>query len=343
MSTKENVWIRESFMLSPEATLLVQNGQVILKNKHAKQLIDELQIDEHYLIDIAHSKYLEDQSTANNCSTCTVKMVMNSQSIPIKFFDEKSGLKILFTMDYFLIDPEEQIFSLILKNGATTNRVQKMSEKSELVKNITRAQENERKKIAEDLHDSIAQSVFSSIMGLNNLKTKNPDEAADIEQIQQQLKETLTEIKQLAIDIRPAVLDQFGLVPAINSLIKRLSLTTDIELTFINRIPDNEELDANLQVGIYRLAQESITNAIKHSKAKTIVVILLRHQSSLTLEVIDDGVGFDINKSINKNGKSLGMLNMNERVKALGGFFQVNSHFDEGTTIKASFPVKGGS
>ncbi|MQS53602.1 sensor histidine kinase [Companilactobacillus mishanensis] len=162
-----------------------------------------------------------------------------------------------------------------------------------------------------------------------------------IAQVQEQLRGTLSDIKSLAVDVRPAVLDNFGLIPAIHALIKRMQPSTDIELDFIDRSGDTSELSGDIQTTLYRIVQEAMTNAIKHSKASSIVIMLVSHKNKISLEVIDDGVGFKMYTQKSYNGSSLGMINMNERVKSLNGYFLVDSKINEGTTISAEFPYEG--
>ncbi|MFD1471655.1 sensor histidine kinase [Companilactobacillus mishanensis] len=341
MKNSDTLWIQKNFLDSPDATLIVQDTQVVIVNNAAQQLINGLNIDVNYLIQLVQTDMAENQSATNNCFNCVVKETMHHNSVPIDVMDKNQLQKLTFTLDYYLIDSENDVYSVVIRNNATVDRLKKMEDNHDIVRKINRTQENERKRISEDLHDSVAQSVYSSIMTLNRMKTGDEEKDKMIAQVQEQLRGTLSDIKSLAVDVRPAVLDNFGLIPAIHALIKRMQPSTDIELDFIDRSGDTSELSGDIQTTLYRIVQEAMTNAIKHSKASSIVIMLVSHKNKISLEVIDDGVGFKMYTQKSYNGSSLGMINMNERVKSLNGYFLVDSKINEGTTISAEFPYEG--
>ncbi|AGR65161.1 hypothetical protein N134_05470 [Limosilactobacillus reuteri TD1] len=155
--------------------------------------------------------------------------------------------------------------------------------------------------------------------------------------IEKQLQTTLKEIKGLALDIRPSVLDNFGLIPAIKALAKRLQNSTGITIDVI-ALTSAEKLQKNIQNVLYRITQEAINNAIKHAHSTEISIIVTDHSSYLQLEILDNGIGFDIDQHSGFNGHSLGLMNMNERVKAYNGAFTITSKINKGTTVKVKFP-----
>ncbi|WP_300562162.1 sensor histidine kinase [Companilactobacillus sp.] len=340
MKNSDSLWIQKNFLDSPDATLIVKGDKVVIVNNAAQELIHGLNLDVNYLIQLVQTDMAENQSTTNNCFNCVVKETMHHNSIPIDIMDTAQLQKLTFSLDYYLIDDEEDVYSIVIRNNAAKDRLKNMEDNHDIVRKINRTQENERKRISEDLHDSVAQSVYSSIMTLNRMKTGDTQQDKMISQVQEQLRGTLSDIKGLAVDVRPAVLDNFGLTAAIHALVKRMQPSTDIELDFIDRSGDLSFLSDDIQTTLYRIVQEAVTNAIKHSEAETIVIMLVAHKNKISLEVIDDGIGFNMYTKDSYNGSSLGMINMNERVKSLNGYFLVDSKKDEGTTITAEFPYE---
>lgn len=340
MENSDNLWIQKNFLDSPDATLIIKGDKVVIVNNAAQEIIHGLHLDVNYLIQLVKTDMAESRSTTNNCFNCVVKETMHHNSVPINVMDEARLQKLTFTLDYYLIDEKNDVYSIVIRNNASKDRLRKIEDSHDIVRKINRTQENERKRISEDLHDSVAQSVYSSIMTLNRMKTGDQKQDAMISQVQEQLRGTLSDIKSLAVDVRPAVLDNFGLIPAIHALIKRMQPSTDIELDFIDRSGDLSNLSDDIQTTLYRIVQEAVTNAIKHSQADTIVIMLVSHKNKISLEVIDDGVGFSMYTKKSYNGSSLGMINMNERVKSLNGYFLVDSKIDDGTTITAEFPYE---
>lgn len=143
----------------------------------------------------------------------------------------------------------------------------------------------------------------------------------------------------MALDLRPSVLDSFGIGAAFKALANRLEENTGITINVIDR-SNNVNLDDDTQNVLYRIGQEAINNALKHAKACEINLLLVKHTHAIQLDVIDNGVGFDLKQHLNFNGHSMGLLNMNERVKALGGSFNIASEIGHGTTITVRFPYK---
>lgn len=340
MENSDSLWIQKNFLDSPDATLIVKGDKVVIINNAAQEIIRGLDIDVNYLIQLVQTNMAENNSATNNCFNCIVKETMHHNSVPINVMDKKQLQKLTFTLDYYVIDKDKNVYSIVIRNNATQDRLRNIEDNHDIVRKINRTQENERKKISEDLHDSVAQSVYSSIMTLNLMKSGDKDKDELISSVQDQLRGTLSDIKSLAVDVRPSVLDNFGLIAAIHALLKRMQPSTDIELDFVDRSGDLSGLSDDIKTTLYRIVQEATTNAIKHSKGETIVIMLVAHKNKITLDVIDDGVGFNMYTKKSYNGSSLGMINMNERVKSLNGFFLVDSKINEGTTITAEFPYE---
>jgi signal transduction histidine kinase len=212
--------------------------------------------------------------------------------------------------------------------------------RAELVERVMTAQEDERKRIARDLHDQTSQSLVSLIVQLKLVESA-PDDGARAESLaalREQLRSVLGEVRQMAVDLRPNVLDDLGLVQAICWFADRCQqhgLRVDVS----GCSDCGESLPARQSLALYRVAQESLSNVVKHSGAAQAWVRLNCHNGRLVLEVADDGQGFTAG-NIHRPGGGMGLFGMAERIELLGGKFTVDSQPGAGTRIWASVPVE---
>ncbi|AKP64367.1 ATPase histidine kinase DNA gyrase B HSP90 domain protein [Levilactobacillus koreensis JCM 16448] len=335
-----NTWIQQYFDEATDAVLIFKEDDLVVSNQIAQDLEQELHLDPTYLVQVADASVKQKFSATDNCFNCAIRNSMQEISIPITLAkDMPHPLK--YFMIYHVINADEHVFSLTLKNRGTIERMDQLAQQRQLNQYVNRAHEEERKKISADLHDSIAQGVYSAIMGVRRINEDDNDEAAihELTQvIETQLNDTLAEVKGMALDIRPSVLDSFGLLPALRVLAKRLQENSGVTIT-VSGNASTEGLATDVQNVLYRIGQESINNALKHAAANEINLLLVAHNHFIILEIIDDGKGFDLSQHQGFNGHSLGLLNMNERVKALNGAFEIKSQAGAGTTVTAKFPV----
>lgn len=333
-------WINDYFDESSDAIMIFKDTELIVSNHMAHELQEELHMNPKYLVEIADSSVKQKFSSTDDCFNCIIQNKMKQISIPITLAKDMPH-PLPYFMIYNVIDAEEHVFSLTLKNRGTINRMDQLAQQRKLTQYVNRAYEEERKRISEDLHDSIAQGVYSAIMGVRRIGDQNisQDEFNKLTEIvQSQLNDTLTEVKRMALDVRPSVLDSFGLLAALRVLAKRLQENSGVTIDVIGNA-DTSHLSNDIQSVFYRIAQEAINNALKHANADEISILVVSHDHFITLEVIDDGEGFDVPAHQVFNGHSLGLMNMNERVKALNGAFNIKSTKNEGTTVTVKFPV----
>jgi len=204
--------------------------------------------------------------------------------------------------------------------------------------------EKDRRQIAMELHDHIGQSLTSLKIHLEMLRRQtNPDKISLISQIgkaEEKAIQILKDVKDVSRGLRPPVLDALGLVSSLRELFNQVLQQMDIEIHFFNQgIP--KKMKEEKELAIYRIAQEALSNIMKHAKAKNVYVNLVRTDGHISLSVEDDGVGFDKEEVLTAtNGKgSLGLLIMQERVKQLDGEFTVESRKGHGTHLLAEIPL----
>lgn len=326
------------FEEATDAILVFQHDELLIANRLAQQFQAEFKIDASYLVSLAKTAIEERTSTIDDCYPCTARNSMTRIAIPFTVNAEGENPIVNF-MVYTSLDEKNGVYSLTLKSRGMVQRMNQIAQQKRLVQYVNRAHEEERKRISQDLHDSIAQGVYSTIIGLHRLIDASSDERKrQIAVLDSELHSLLNEIKGIAVDIRPAVLDSFGLDAALRALAQRLEENTGLTIRLIIRT-DTSQLSDDLATVLYRIAQESMTNVLKHTEADEVIVLLVGHDHRISLEVIDNGQGFSIDVQQGFNGHSLGLMNMNERVKALHGVFTVDSVIGKGTTVKAEFPV----
>jgi signal transduction histidine kinase len=200
------------------------------------------------------------------------------------------------------------------------------------------AQEIERRRLARELHDETGQSLTSILLGLKALEEKiERDEwRPALTTLRDLVVGTLQDVRRLAVELRPKALDDFGLVPALERLCVSLAEQTGIVVEVAAGL-GFERLPEELETAIYRIVQESLTNAVKHAHARHVSILLTRKNGSVAVVVEDDGRGFDPERT---SGDGLGIEGMRERVKLLGGRLAIESAEGSGTTIVAEVPAR---
>lgn len=210
---------------------------------------------------------------------------------------------------------------------------------------IIEAQEKERQKLARDIHDGPAQSMANIL-----IKTEICEKFMDIEQKKSKeelknlriiVRETLKDIRKIIYDLRPMSLDDLGLIPTLERYIYNFMKNTGIEVKF-NVIGPVEKLESGIEIAIFRIVQESLSNISKHSQGTFAKVSIEYSTTRLNLSIIDNGIGFNIEK-INKVGSTtsggFGLMNIRERVELLDGKLQINSSPGEGTRLNLYIPL----
>lgn len=199
------------------------------------------------------------------------------------------------------------------------------------------AQEQERQRIARDLHDDIAQQLALAQLEMVQLRDgADQDLASRLHEVQTRLSEISTATHELSHGLHPSQLAHLGLSSAIKGLIRDANKTEQLEVRMEEtNVPDN--VPENIALALFRVAQEALHNIVKHSKARTGAVALRLAGRELILRISDDGVGFC---PLHVSGRGLGLESMRERIRSLNGTFMITSEPDQGTMIEAVVPVQ---
>ncbi len=218
-----------------------------------------------------------------------------------------------------------------------------------LTRQILVAQEDERKRLALELHDETSQTLSGLTLQLQALVDMAEKSSGDTElitrlkKVQSLAVQVHTEIRRLMTDLRPSLLDTLGLVPAIRQLadtrLRPLNINVSVETTGTER-----RLPPEVETGLFRVAQGSIGNIIEHSKAKNATISVEYRDNELVLRITDDGQGFNVADitDVEESGRGRGLFSMRERIMLLGGTASVKSKVGQGTTVRASVPIGHG-
>ena len=197
--------------------------------------------------------------------------------------------------------------------------------------------EEEIKRIAYSVHDEAGQLLVAVHLALADVAREAPNSRPNIENITDLLKKVEVQLRQFSHELRPTVLDDLGLVPAIRFLAGAVSKRSNLPIHVSAEIP--ERLSPSSEIAVYRVVQEALTNAVKHSQARSVDVKIFSRDSTLHCIIQDDGVGFspEFAQQAGKR-KGLGLVAMQERLNAIGGIIQFESAPMRGTTIRLSVP-----
>jgi signal transduction histidine kinase len=205
---------------------------------------------------------------------------------------------------------------------------------------VIEAQENERKRIAKDLHDSIAQELVALKLGFNKLRNRiegqAPSEAALMLELENQLNNSCTEVRNISHIMMPPALEQAGLISALETLLHNVMQHSNIKAQIeLGVLPSN--LDKKIETGLYRIVQELLNNVIKHAQANHLMLQFYQANQNLIMRLEDDGIGFDYHHERNKG--SMGLLNILSRVITLGGTFNTEPAEPHGTISTIRIPL----
>lgn len=212
-----------------------------------------------------------------------------------------------------------------------------------LSRQVLQAQEDERKRISRELHDVVAQTLTGINVHLAALKkgaARNlADFDRDIERTQKMLEDSVNLVHQFARELRPPVLDDLGLIPALHSFLKNFTAQTGVR-THLTAFSGVEQLNADRRTILYRVAQEALTNVSRHAQASRVEVSIQRGTAGIRMRIKDNGKAFTVERVLKAKGKKrLGLLGMRERLEMVGGRFEIASTPGQGTTVTAEMPL----
>jgi two-component system sensor histidine kinase DegS len=215
-------------------------------------------------------------------------------------------------------------------------------QKQELGLKILEAQEEERRRLSREIHDGPAQLLAHVLLGSELVermyRDKGPEEIKkEIHRFRELVRNALIDVRRIIYDLRPMSLDDLGLIPTVEKYLNRIEEQyPNISLTF-RSVGEVGRLPSKLEVALFRLIQEGVQNACKHSGGTSVRVIIEAQGDKMVLLIKDNGKGFELGS---RSEKSFGILGMKERVEILEGRMDIHSDANEGTTIVAQIPLE---
>lgn len=212
----------------------------------------------------------------------------------------------------------------------------------EMSHQILHAQEEERKRISRELHDVIAQSLVGINVHLAALIQSNPGIPPALQQkiarTHRLVEESVEIVHRFATELRPTMLDDLGLIPALRAYLEKFMHDTGIRAS-LKVFAGIEQASSTVRTTLYRVAQEALTNVSRHAQASQVAVSIQKTGRSIGMEIADDGHGFEVDQPFRRgDANGLGLLGMRERVEMIGGTFQVISAPGQATTIHVKVP-----
>lgn len=217
-----------------------------------------------------------------------------------------------------------------------------ITEKRETEKARTEAlitgQENERRRVAQELHDGLGQSISAIGLNLNALEPELENFNIQFRKVYSDLKsklnDTLDEVRAISRNLTPRILEDFGLARALEYLFETIDESTDVQMS-LNLYGDLSGVDSAVSLGIYRMVQELTNNALRHARSETINVYVTRNENSILTLVEDDGIGFDTKSK----PEGMGLSNVQARAELLKGEIHIDSNHQSGTSISIDIPL----
>lgn len=259
--------------------------------------------------------------------------IQSSVSIPISESGEVRAVMFLATSQTaHFTERRVRLLSVVADQvGLFMQHARRGDELATLTRALAEIQETQSKALALELHDQLGQKLTALKLQLEAGTSESLENGVAITQ------DLITRVRHLALELRPAALDDLGLIPAIHSYIARFTELTGIQVSLeANDI--NYRIDSDVEVAAYRIVQEALSNVERHAKAKEVRVRIEREDDAVSILIEDRGVGMPAHAGGRGNRDTFGVLGMRERASAVGGSFDVSSSPGAGTTVTAKLP-----
>jgi two-component system, chemotaxis family, CheB/CheR fusion protein len=239
------------------------------------------------------------------------------------------------------LEGSESGFVKICRDQTEKVKAETALKDKEMLTHLVSIQEDERRRIARDLHDHLGQQLTDLRLRLASLKKDCDNETISqkVEDVQKLADRIDRDVDFLAWELRPAALDDFGLRTTLGNFVREWATYAGIRADYHTHGAARRRLPFEVETNLYRIAQEALNNILKHAKAQNVSVLLERQGDLITLIIEDDGIGFDPKAKKNRT-KGMGLVGMSERAKICGGSLEIESVSGKGTTIYARIPVK---
>lgn len=330
----------EVFINSNQALLILDKDKNIVSiNKAGRELfgIDEV-INASFcnICDVHHGK-----GTFCNKKKCFLNdQKENPITVYVKY---KSNLKIPVNASIFTNEPpgNKKTMGVILQKTSKQQNEEKKKIERMITHSAFMAQEKERKRISRELHDGIGQALYAILLHIELVRSINStgkEIGAHLDKLQEITTQTLKDVRNLSSELRPSSLDDYGLRMTLKNFSEELGNRFGTQMNFKYKSCCEHRLPSDIEIGLYRIAQEALINAVKYSKADRIDIVVEREKEFICLSIIDYGEGF----ILTREHKGVGIYSMEERASLLKGKFSIISKIGQGTEVKVKIPIQQG-
>lgn len=279
---------------------------------------------------IAHEANAELDRTIRALNQRAIELATSNRELRLEITRRKAAEK-------SLRESELHFNKLLEQSGQMQEQLRLLS------RQLLVAQEEERKKISRELHDVIAQTLTSINVQLATLKKEAALDARGLERniarTQKLVEKSVDVVHRFARELRPTVLDDLGLIPALHTFMKSFREETGIRVS-LSAFAAVEKMNGDKRTVLYRVAQEALTNVARHAQASRAEVKIEKVDGCICMRIKDDGKGFEKERVLSaRRGQRLGLLGMRERLDMVGGKFTVTSRPGKGTTVLAQVPL----
>ncbi|HXX65286.1 MAG TPA: histidine kinase [Bacteroidota bacterium] len=332
--------------LSPGAILICRSGRIVYSNPAGIELFRLGNVSDPH---VKHIAEIFPPNVRHMLLEQMDKALATGKAQPLKEFEVVQGngeLQVLEGVAIPIVDRGKSALQIVMRDVTlhirATRQLHQYSERlRNLSKQLLTSQENERRHVARELHDEIGQSL--TILKLNLQSIRQVGKPADLRRRLEAsisiIDSALQKVRSLSLDLRPSILDDLGLIPALEWYLTRQNDLSGTTIQFVHGVIERRP-PPEIEIACFRITQEGITNVIRHSGATSAVVELHERPENLHLSIRDNGKGFDVTRARTEatRGKSLGLLGMQERASLVGGQFDIRSKRDVGTDIEVSIP-----
>lgn len=335
--------LKNLYKNSMEAIFFVgEQGELLAMNPAAEQILDidvieQLHQGTQVSICQTCAGYTNEEAMIS-CSNCFLDHEGDFSSFQVYLNTRGQGV-VPYAASYHTIDKERGVRVFMLLNLTRQFKTQEMLYRANMTKYVIKAQEDERKRISRELHDSVAQELLSSLVDLRVLKYMNVDNVVmdKLKQMEGSLTRLLDDIRHLSVELRPASLDDLGLEAAFRSHFKWITQNYGLLVSYDSEL-SSARYSNEVETVVYRICQEAVLNALKYANVDEVHVRLFEKQGNLQLIVRDEGCGFQPNTRDPK-GTGLGLFGMRERAELVHGQLSIRSEVGGGTTIHLRIPL----
>lgn len=338
--TKE---LDELFSQSPFAKALISTNKIVLETNNAWDRIFK-PISDKFTGELTSSFSYFNNLEIENLIDSVVNEVVPKSTNPI-YIEE---IDRIITVDFYpFTNAKGKVSKIVSSIEDITDKLEKAESDKELeiqkdsIKTFFNFFEGARKKLSQELHDQVGQKLLLTKLYTELLKEKHPESSDKFDEITNLILNTNSEIKEIIYSLHPIELENYGLVDALQSMISHCSkvgnFTPEVKL-----IGNYHQASKDIELGIYRICQETFNNITKHSKASKVDIEFHFNNELLVGIITDNGIGFDVKKILKQNNEEhvFGLSSMQGRVNYLNGNLEINSFPNEGTKIHFEIPIE---